>query len=33
MNQILQSYRTGELWLAEVPVPAGRAGGCLLKMG
>lgn len=28
MKQILQSYRTGDLWLAEVPVPAcGRGGG------
>ena len=31
MKQILQSYRTGELWLAEVPVPACRAGGVLVR--
>ena len=31
MKQILQSNRTGELWLAEVPVPACRAGGVLVR--
>ena len=31
MKQILQSYRTGELWLAEVPVPACRRGGVLVR--
>src|ERR1700704_4487248 len=27
MKQIIQSYRTGELWLAEVPAPAPRSSG------
>ena len=31
MHQILQSYRTGELWLADVPTPASRAGGLLVQ--
>ncbi len=31
MNQILQSYRTGELWLAEVPAPALRSGGAIVR--
>ena len=31
MKQILQSYRTGELWLAEVPVPACGRGGALVQ--
>jgi predicted dehydrogenase/threonine dehydrogenase-like Zn-dependent dehydrogenase len=31
MHQILQSYRTGELWLAEVPAPAARPGGLLVQ--
>ena len=31
MRQILQSYRTGELWLAEVPVPACGRGGVLVR--
>lgn len=31
MKQILQSYRTGELWLAEVPVPACGRGGVLVR--
>jgi polar amino acid transport system substrate-binding protein len=31
MKQIIQSYRTGELWLAEVPAPAGRAGGAVVR--
>ena len=30
MKQILQNYKTGELRLAEVPVPALRAGGVLV---
>src|SRR5207248_3454434 len=30
MIQILQSYRSGELWLAEVPGPALRAGGAVV---
>jgi predicted dehydrogenase/threonine dehydrogenase-like Zn-dependent dehydrogenase len=31
MHQILQSYRTGELWLADVPTPAPRAGGVVVR--
>ena len=31
MKQIFQSYRTGELWLAEVPVPACGQGGVLVR--
>ena len=31
MKQVLQSYRTGELWLAEVPVPACGSGGALVR--
>lgn len=31
MKQILQSYRTGELWIAEVPVPACERGGVLVR--
>ena len=31
MKQLLQSYRTGELWLAEVPVPACGRGGALVR--
>ena len=31
MKQILQSYRTGELWLAEVPAPACGPGGALVR--
>ena len=31
MKQILQSYRSGELWLAEVPVPACGRGGVLVR--
>ncbi len=31
MKQILQSYRTGELWLAEVPVPALQDGGVVVR--
>jgi hypothetical protein len=31
MLQILQSYKTGELWLAEVPAPACRSGGAVLR--
>src|SRR2546423_353063 len=30
MRQIIQSYRTGELWLADVPAPAARAQGVLV---
>ena len=31
MKQILQSYRSGELWLAEVPVPACGPNGVLAR--
>jgi iron complex transport system permease protein len=31
MNQILQSYGSGELWLAEVPAPALRVGGAIVR--
>ena len=31
MKQVLQSYRSGELWLAEVPVPACGSGGVLVR--
>ncbi len=31
MKQILQSYETGELWLAEVPIPACKSGGVVIQ--
>ena len=31
MKQVLQSYRTGELWLAEVPMAACGRGGVLVR--
>ena len=31
MKQILQSYRSGELWLAEVPMAACGRGGALVR--
>lgn len=31
MKQVLQSYRSGELWLADVPVPATEAGSVLVR--
>lgn len=31
MKQLIQSYRSGELWLAEVPAPAGRSGGAVVR--
>ena len=31
MKQVLQSYKTGELWLAEVPAPACRPGGIVIR--
>ncbi|MBN1578447.1 MAG: bi-domain-containing oxidoreductase [Chitinispirillaceae bacterium] len=31
MLQILQSYKSGELWLAECPVPACRSGGIIMR--
>ncbi|HVT88200.1 MAG TPA: bi-domain-containing oxidoreductase [Tepidisphaeraceae bacterium] len=33
MKQILQSYRTGELWLADVPAPAMRGCGAIVQTG
>jgi len=31
MKQILQSYKSGELWLAEVPIPALGSGGAIIQ--
>ena len=31
MKQILQSYRSGELWLADVPAPTCSAGGVVMR--
>jgi len=31
MKQLLQNYKTGELKLEEVPVPALKPGGALIK--
>ena len=31
MKQIAQNYRSGELTLLEVPVPAARPGGVLVR--
>ncbi len=31
MKQILQSYKTGELWLAEVPVPVRKSAGIVIQ--
>lgn len=31
MKQILQSYRSGELWLADVPSPAPRPSGAVVR--
>jgi polar amino acid transport system substrate-binding protein len=31
VKQILQSYKTGELWLAEAPVPACKSGGIVVR--
>lgn len=31
MKQILQSYKTGDLWLAEVPVPVCKSGGVVIQ--
>ena len=31
MKQVIQSYRTGELWLAEVPAPAPTQGGVVVR--
>ena len=31
MKQVVQNYRSGELAMLEVPVPACRAGGVLVR--
>jgi predicted dehydrogenase/threonine dehydrogenase-like Zn-dependent dehydrogenase len=31
MKQVVQNYGTGELWVEDVPVPACRAGGVLVR--
>jgi hypothetical protein len=31
MKQILQSYKTGDLWLADVPVPACKSNGVVIQ--
>ena len=31
MKQLLQSYRTGDLQMADVPLPAAKAGTLLLR--
>ena len=31
MKQILQSFRTGEMWLAEVPAPLCRPKGVVVR--
>jgi hypothetical protein len=31
MKQVIQSYNTGELWLADVPAPALRPGTVLVR--
>ncbi|OVE74344.1 hypothetical protein BVX94_00610 [bacterium B17] len=31
MKQVLQSYRSGEMWLADVPVPACRQNGIIVQ--
>ncbi|MDB2639676.1 bi-domain-containing oxidoreductase [Akkermansiaceae bacterium] len=31
MKQIIQSFKNGELWLAEVPVPACKSGGAVVQ--
>jgi predicted dehydrogenase/threonine dehydrogenase-like Zn-dependent dehydrogenase len=33
MKQILQSYKTGELWLAQTPIPACKSNGILVRTG
>jgi len=30
MRQVLQNYRTGEVWVEEVPAPALRSGAVLV---
>lgn len=31
MKQILQSFKTGEMWLAEMPAPLCRAKGVVVR--
>ena len=31
MKQIIQSFKNGELWIAEVPVPACKSGGAVVQ--
>ncbi len=31
MKQIIQSFRTGELWLADVPAPACKSSGAMVQ--
>ena len=31
MKQIIQSFKSGELWLAEVPVPVCKSGGIVMR--
>ena len=31
MKQILQSYKSGELWLAEAPIPACKSLGVIVQ--
>ena len=31
MKQILQSFKTGEMWLAEVPVPLCKGRGAVVR--
>ena len=31
MKQVIQNYKTGELSLVEVPIPAAKAGGILVR--
>ena len=31
MKQIFQRYKASELWLAEVPIPACKSGGVVVR--
>ena len=31
MKQILQSFKTGEMWLAEVPAPICKGNGAVVR--
>jgi hypothetical protein len=31
MLQILQAYKSGELWLEDVPIPACKSGGIVMQ--